>query len=80
MSESTAVLATLVFERMIPATADQVFTAYADLEERRKWGAPSDNTALIYDRADFAKAERMSFAAAPKRTLVSTERPATWIF
>jgi uncharacterized protein YndB with AHSA1/START domain len=53
MTESTTVHATLVFERMVPATCDQVFTAYANVEERQKWGAPSDKTVLIYDRADF---------------------------
>jgi uncharacterized protein YndB with AHSA1/START domain len=53
MSELTAVHATLFFERMVPATCGRVFTAYADVEERQKWGAPSDNTALIYDHADF---------------------------
>jgi uncharacterized protein YndB with AHSA1/START domain len=66
MSESTAVHATLVFERMIPATADQVFTAYADLEERRKWGAPSDNTTLIYDQADFREGGEDVFRCGPK--------------
>jgi uncharacterized protein YndB with AHSA1/START domain len=53
MSESAIVHATLIFERMISATYDQVFTAYADINQRGKWGAPSDNTALIYDHADF---------------------------
>jgi uncharacterized protein YndB with AHSA1/START domain len=53
MSESAIVHATLIFERMISATYDQVFTAYADINQREKWGAPSDNTVLIYDQADF---------------------------
>jgi uncharacterized protein YndB with AHSA1/START domain len=53
MSESTAVHATLLFERMVSATCNQVFAAYANVEERQKWGTPSDNTALIYDQADF---------------------------
>jgi uncharacterized protein YndB with AHSA1/START domain len=53
MSESATVHATLIFERRVPATADQVFAAFADVDERKKWGAPSDNTALIYDHADF---------------------------
>jgi hypothetical protein len=35
MGESATVHATLFFERMIPATADQVFTAYADVDERK---------------------------------------------
>jgi uncharacterized protein YndB with AHSA1/START domain len=53
MGESPTVHATLIFERMIPAPCNQVFSAYADVDVRKKWGAPSDNTALIYDRADF---------------------------
>jgi uncharacterized protein YndB with AHSA1/START domain len=53
MPEPATVHATLIFERTIPATSDQVFTAYADIDERKKWGAPSENTALIYEQADF---------------------------
>jgi uncharacterized protein YndB with AHSA1/START domain len=45
--------ATLIFERMVPANADQVFAAYAEVNQRMEWGTPSDNTALIYDQADF---------------------------
>ena len=45
--------ATLIFERMVPANPDQVFAAYAEVNQRMAWGAPSDNTALIYDQADF---------------------------
>ncbi len=66
MSESTAVHATLFFERMVPATCSQVFTAYADVEERQKWGAPSDNTALIYDRADFREGGEDAFRCGSK--------------
>jgi uncharacterized protein YndB with AHSA1/START domain len=53
MDETSILHATLVFERTIPAPAAQVFAAYADITERKKWGAPSENTALIYDKADF---------------------------
>jgi uncharacterized protein YndB with AHSA1/START domain len=53
MGESATVHATITFERIVPATADRVFAAYADVDDRKKWGAPSDNTALIYDQADF---------------------------
>jgi uncharacterized protein YndB with AHSA1/START domain len=53
MDETSILHATLVFERTIPAAADRVFAAYADVTERKKWGAPSENTALIYDKADF---------------------------
>ena len=58
--------ATLVFERSIPATTDQVFAAYADVTVRKKWGAPSDNTALIYDKADFREGGEDVFRCGPK--------------
>jgi uncharacterized protein YndB with AHSA1/START domain len=45
--------ATLDFERTVPARASQVFAAYADIDERVRWGAPSDRSVLIYDAADF---------------------------
>lgn len=66
MSESITVHATLVFERMVPATCSRVFNAYADVEERQKWGAPSDNTALIYDHADFREGGADAFRCGPK--------------
>src|SRR3984893_11882737 len=66
MCESTAVHATLLFERMVPATCSQVFTAYADVEERQKWGAPSENTALIYDQADFREGGEDAFRCGSK--------------
>jgi uncharacterized protein YndB with AHSA1/START domain len=53
MEAGSTVHATLVFERSIPATAERVFAAYTDIAERMVWGAPSENTALIYDKADF---------------------------
>jgi uncharacterized protein YndB with AHSA1/START domain len=66
MSESTTVHATLIFERMVPATCNQVFTAYADVDQRRKWGAPSDNTALIYDQANFREGGEDAFRCGAK--------------
>ena len=53
MPPITTLHATLVFEREIPAPVEQVFAAFADPAARARWGAPSDNTALIYDEADF---------------------------
>jgi uncharacterized protein YndB with AHSA1/START domain len=66
MDSPPTIHATLVFERSVPATADRVFAAYADLEERMKWGAPSDNTALIYDEASFVEGEEDVFRCGPK--------------
>jgi uncharacterized protein YndB with AHSA1/START domain len=65
--EVTPILhATLVFERSIPATTSQVFAAYSDITERKKWGAPSDNTVLIYDKADFREGGEDAFRCGSK--------------
>jgi uncharacterized protein YndB with AHSA1/START domain len=45
--------ATLIFERNIPASIEQVFAAFADPVARSEWGAPSDTAVVIYDEADF---------------------------
>lgn len=66
MGESATAHATLIFERMIPATSNQVFTAYADVDARKKWGAPSDNTALIYEHADFREGGEDAFRCGSK--------------
>ena len=66
MEASDAIHATLVFERTIPATIERVFAAYADLEERMRWGAPSPNTALIYDKANFSEGGEDVFRCGPK--------------
>jgi uncharacterized protein YndB with AHSA1/START domain len=66
MDEISILHATFVFERSIPATAAQVFAAYADITERKKWGAPSDNTALIYDKADFREGGEDAFRCGSK--------------
>lgn len=51
--ETSVVHATLVFERVVPATPAQVFRAYSNPAERVKWGAPTENTALIYEKDEF---------------------------
>ena len=50
---ATTLHATLIFERDIPASVEQVFTAFADPAARSEWGAPSDTAVVIYDEADF---------------------------
>ena len=57
---------TLLFERTVPASCEQVFNAYADLGQRSTWGAPSDNTAFIYDEADFREGGQDRFRCGPK--------------
>jgi uncharacterized protein YndB with AHSA1/START domain len=66
MNETTVVHATLVFERTIPVSADQVFTAYADVTERQRWGVPSEKTVLIYDKADFRDGGEDAFRCGSK--------------
>lgn len=44
---------TILIERLFPATPADVFAVLADVEARQRWGKPSDDTALVYDRADF---------------------------
>jgi uncharacterized protein YndB with AHSA1/START domain len=57
---------TLTFERRVNASPDQVFSAYANLETRMEWGAPSPNTALIYDESNFSQGGSDRFRCGPK--------------
>jgi len=57
---------TLLFERTVSASCEQVFNAYADLSQRTAWGAPSDKTAFIYDEADFREGGQDRFRCGPK--------------
>lgn len=53
MSDAALIHATLVFERHIAGDCQTVFEAYADVEKRMEWGAPSDTAVIIYDEDDF---------------------------
>jgi uncharacterized protein YndB with AHSA1/START domain len=44
---------TLVFEQIVCASPDRVFSAYSDLSTRIEWGSPSANSRIIYDQSDF---------------------------
>jgi uncharacterized protein YndB with AHSA1/START domain len=66
MGTESILHATLVFERTISTTPDRVFAAYADPVERIKWGAPSDKTALVYDKADFRDGGEDTFRCGPR--------------
>ena len=57
---------TLVFEREIPAPVEDVFAALADPVARTEWGAPSDNSVLIYDEADFREGGQDRFRCGSK--------------
>lgn len=50
---SEVIHATLVFERLVSATIDKVFAAFADPNAKSAWGTPSDTATLIYDATDF---------------------------
>lgn len=66
MEAPATIHATLIFERAIPATVGRVFAAYTNLTERLQWGAPSEGTALIYDRTNFAEGGEDVFRCGPK--------------
>ena len=53
VTDTDLIHATLVFERHVAGESQAVFEAYADVEKRMEWGAPSDTAAIIYDEADF---------------------------
>ena len=53
MSNPSVTHATLTFERFSSASIERVYQAFADIDERLRWGAPSDKTAFFYDEADF---------------------------
>ncbi|WP_420452362.1 SRPBCC domain-containing protein [Ilumatobacter sp.] len=44
---------TLRFERDLAAPADVVFAAYADVDQRVVWSAPSDDEIVIFESHDF---------------------------
>lgn len=50
---TTTLHVTLIFERHVPATAEEVFAALTDPVTRSQWGAPSETAVIIYDEADF---------------------------
>ncbi len=45
--------ATLTFERHFPHPAPAVFDAYADIDQRVVWSAPSENEIVIFESHDF---------------------------
>jgi len=45
--------ATIVLERLYPASASRLFAAWASPEARLRWGPPSDTAGLVYVEADF---------------------------
>jgi uncharacterized protein YndB with AHSA1/START domain len=56
---------TLVFEREIPASVADVFSAYADASLRAAWSAPSNDT-IIYHCEEFLEGHQDRFRCGPK--------------
>lgn len=50
---TTIAHATLVMERTYNASASRVFAAWADVEARKRWSAPTDNIRIEYEAANF---------------------------
>ncbi len=44
---------TIHLERDLPHSAEAVFRAYADVDERSRWSAPSDDEVIIFSSHDF---------------------------
>ena len=58
--------ATLRFERHIADAPKVVFAAYSDVQQRVRWGVPSDAAVLIYDAAEFRHGGTDRFRCGPK--------------
>ena len=50
--------ATLVMARTYNAPPQRVFAAWADVEARKRWSAPAENIAIVYEEADFREGGR----------------------
>jgi uncharacterized protein YndB with AHSA1/START domain len=66
MTPMATLHATLVFEREIPASVEDVLAAFADPAARSAWGAPADTAILIYDEADFREGGQDRFRCGSK--------------
>lgn len=58
--------ATVLVEREVPATTEQVFVAFANARIREEWGAPSDASTIIYDHDDFREGGEDRFRCGSK--------------
>ncbi|MEP6566004.1 MAG: SRPBCC family protein [Mesorhizobium sp.] len=53
MTDPSVMHATIVLERTYDASTARVFQALADPQARARWGTPSKNVELVYDKAGF---------------------------
>lgn len=57
---------TVVVERTLDAPLTRVYAAFADAQERARWGAPSETSVFIYEEANFAVGGRDLARCGPK--------------
>ena len=57
---------TLIFERHLRRPAGDVFNAYADIDQRVLWSAPSDDEVVIFESHDFSVGGVDRFICGPK--------------
>jgi uncharacterized protein YndB with AHSA1/START domain len=50
--------ATIVMERRFKAAPARVFAAWADIEARKRWSAPTDTISIEYETTDFREGGR----------------------
>jgi uncharacterized protein YndB with AHSA1/START domain len=50
--------ATIVMERTYNASPARVFSAWADVEARKRWSTPAENIRIEYEEADFREGGR----------------------
>ena len=55
---TTIAHATIVMERTYNAAPSRVFSAWADVEARKRWSAPADNIRIDYEDSDFREGGR----------------------
>jgi uncharacterized protein YndB with AHSA1/START domain len=55
---TTIAHATIVMERTYNVTPARVYTAWSDIDARKRWSAPADNVRIEYEEADFREGGR----------------------
>jgi uncharacterized protein YndB with AHSA1/START domain len=66
MSDMSTDHGTVTAERIVEAPIARVYAAFADPQERERWGAPSDTAVFAYDEADFRVGGRDLARCGPK--------------
>lgn len=78
MTDATTALAhdTIRLERELPHSPARVFAAYADIDERVAWSAPTDDEIVIFESHDFRVGGTDRFICGPREapTFAGTTR------